>query len=175
VTTFDGTGAFSVSTYGNDVITCDQAGNSRWKVTQIFSDGTSQFNVYQFTDGVAANLDSLAVDNSAAVAYQPNAVVTNPSGDQTVTQPGSTFLNINRLNCTGTCTGFGSSFTLNGLATNPQTVRHRRARLRLRDRLARQHAHLQPSHGERDQARRAQLGRLVRVQREAGGDRGQQS
>lgn len=121
VTTFDGTGAFTVTTYGNDVITCDQAGNSRWRVYQYFSDGTSQYNVYQFTDGVAANLDTLATDNSAATTYVANAVVTNPNGDQTVVQPGSTFLNVNRLNCTGTCTGFGGGFTLNGLATNPQT------------------------------------------------------
>jgi hypothetical protein len=125
VTTFDGTGAFSVTTYGNDVITCDQAGNSRWKVTQIFSDGTSQYNVYQFTDGVAAPLDSLATDNSAAVAYQPNAVLTNPSGAQDVTQPGSTALTIHgNFGVTGTCTGCGTTITTqtNGVNNSSQTT-----------------------------------------------------
>jgi hypothetical protein len=119
VTTFDGTGAYTVSTYGNDEITCDQVGNSRWRVTQIFSDGTSQYNVYQCnTTDSPCNLDSKAVDTSAAVAYQPNAVVTNPSGAQDVTQPGGTALTIHgNFAVTGTCTGCGSGGGGGGITT----------------------------------------------------------
>jgi hypothetical protein len=85
-----GDGSFSFSTYGNDVITCDTAGNSRWRAIMIYKNGAQSYNEYQVPDGGSFNLDSASTSSSGVTAYTPTAVLTNPAGDQTIAQPAGT-------------------------------------------------------------------------------------
>lgn len=91
-------GAFSVTIWGNDVIV---PSNTRYQVKFIASDGSfCGENAYQFSGTVNSDLSSIApYQPSSVTAAAPNAVLTNPSGVQTI----STYaLNVPELDINGT-------------------------------------------------------------------------
>jgi hypothetical protein len=91
----DGSGHFSATIWGNDQITPANT----YYVVRIFSPtgGQSPAVPYSFT-GAGGDLSTLTpLITIPAASYNPNAVVTNPTGSQTIVQPSGTNLLVNRF------------------------------------------------------------------------------
>src|SRR5574341_58281 len=75
--------------YGNDQITCDTLGNSWYRVWIIYERDKQFYGEFDVT-GSSFNLNSATPRTPGASVYSPVAVLTNPAGSQTITQPANT-------------------------------------------------------------------------------------
>src|SRR5579883_1233112 len=114
-------GAISFTVPDETTLACGSTATSIWyridavHVNQInhLVDQVGPGNDYDIT-GASVNLATLTPRNAPAAASTPNAVITNPSGTQTVTQPDAghplvvNFLQVG--SCTGCGTGGGGGF-----------------------------------------------------------------
>lgn len=78
---------------GNDTITCDALGNTRWKVSLIYDRQEQFYGVFNVT-GASINLNSQAQDVSTPTPYNPSYMLLNPAGSQTIVQPAGTTLSL---------------------------------------------------------------------------------
>lgn len=91
----DSNGDLSGSIQGNDTIT---PANTRYDVC-VFNEGIQQWCALYSVTGGSFDVDAASpVTTPAPLTQDPNAVVTNPVGTQTVDQPAGTSLNVDVLN-----------------------------------------------------------------------------
>lgn len=93
--------------YGNDQITCDTLGNSWYRVWILYERDKQYYGDFDVT-GSSFNLNSATPRTAGAGVYSPVAVLTNPAGSQTITQPANSTLNLVQ-----SVTGSGAATALN--------------------------------------------------------------
>jgi hypothetical protein len=118
------TGAISDTVVDQETITCGTVtgGGNFYYVIQIYTGDANSVtrrqklfeNSYNIT-GASFNLNSASPAGTIPVDLPSSAVLKNPTADQTVTQPGSTRLSVNRLSVT---TNFRLPYTVSGDSEN---------------------------------------------------------
>jgi hypothetical protein len=119
------TGAIAGQIYPNQAspsingIECNGVfGGTQYAVTVYKNNRPNGYTKNYVVGPGAFNLDTAVSSNSDVAISLPQVIIGNPGADQTVTQPGSTYLNVNRLNVTASLLGPFATGSVDGLLSH---------------------------------------------------------